>query len=111
MTLEDGRATNLYISVQPSGAIFETPLEISFPNADHLPANSEVLLMSFDHDAGRYVRVGTGHVTADGREVKSDPAAESVSAPGKPYRHRIRNPKSLLLATSKLKAILLLTTR
>ncbi|MEK6279385.1 MAG: hypothetical protein AABN95_03450 [Acidobacteriota bacterium] len=72
MTLEDGRATNLYISVQPSGAVFETPLEISFPNLDHSPANSEVLLMSFDHDAGRYVRVGTGHVTADGREVKSD---------------------------------------
>ena len=73
MTLEDGRATNLYISVQPSGAVFETPLEVSFPNLDGLPANKQVLLMSFDHDAGRYVTVGTGHVTADGREVKSDP--------------------------------------
>jgi hypothetical protein len=72
MTLEDGRATNLYISVQPSGAVFETPLEISFPNLDRLPANSEVSLMSFDHDAGRYVQVGTGHVSADGRDVKSD---------------------------------------
>ncbi|MFN0140548.1 MAG: hypothetical protein ACKVQW_10755 [Pyrinomonadaceae bacterium] len=72
MTLEDGRATNLYISVQPSGAVFETPLEISFPNLDRLATNSEVLLMSFDHDAGRYVRVGTGRVSSDGREVKSD---------------------------------------
>src|SRR6185369_9494256 len=34
MSLEDGRATNLYISVQPSGAVFETPLEVSFPNLD-----------------------------------------------------------------------------
>lgn len=75
MTLEDGRATSLYISVQPSGAIFETPLEISFPNLDRLPANSQVLLMSFDHDAGRYVQVGTGHVTQDGRSVKSDPGS------------------------------------
>lgn len=73
MSLDDGRATNLYISVQPSGAVFETPLEISFPNLDGAPANSEVLLMSFDHDAGRYVKVGTGHVTSDGREVRSDP--------------------------------------
>lgn len=73
MTLEDGLATNLYISVQPSGAVFETPLEVSFPNIDRLPANSEVLMMSFDHDAGRYVRVGTGHVSVDGRTVKSDP--------------------------------------
>ncbi|MEJ7712737.1 MAG: hypothetical protein WKF84_23535 [Pyrinomonadaceae bacterium] len=73
MVLEDGRAASLYISVQPSGALFETPLEISFPNLDRLPANSEVLLMSFDHDAGRYVRVGTGHVSADGRVVVSDP--------------------------------------
>jgi hypothetical protein len=72
MSLDDGRATNLYISVQPSGTVFETPLEISFPNLDALPANSEVLLMSFDHDAGRYVKVGTGHVTEDGREVRSD---------------------------------------
>jgi len=75
MTLEDGRATSLYISVQPSGAVFETPLEISFPNLDRLPANSQVLLMSFDHDAGRYVQVGTGHVSAEGREVKSDPGS------------------------------------
>lgn len=75
MALEDGRATNLYISVQPSGAIFETPLEVSFPNLDGLSANSEVLLMSFDHDAGRYVKVGTGHVNADGRTVQSDPGS------------------------------------
>lgn len=73
MTLEDGRATRLYISVQPSGAVFDPPLEVSFPNLDRLPANSEVLLMSFDHDAGRYVKVGTGHVSADGRVVNSDP--------------------------------------
>jgi Glucodextranase, domain B len=75
MTLEDGLATNLYISVQPSGAVFETPLEVSFPNLDRLPSNSEVLLMSFEHDAGRYVKVGSGRVTADGREVKSNPGS------------------------------------
>jgi hypothetical protein len=75
MTLEDGRATNLYISVQPSGAIFEPALKVSFPNLDRLPAESEVLLMSFDHDAGRYVKVGTGHVSADGRSVNSDPGS------------------------------------
>ncbi len=72
MTLEDGLATNLYISVQPSGAVFDPPLEVSFPNMDGLSANSQVLLMRFDHDAGRYVRVGTGHVSADGNIVKSD---------------------------------------
>lgn len=73
MALDDGRATNLYISVQPSGALFEPALEVSFPNLDRQPAGSEVLLMSFDHDAGRYVKVGTAHVTADGRSVQSDP--------------------------------------
>lgn len=75
MVLEEGRATNLYISVQPSGALFDQPLEISFPNVDRQPPNSEVLLMSFDHDAGRYVKVGTGHVTGDGRSVVSDPGS------------------------------------
>ena len=73
MPLDNGRATSLYISVQPSGAIFDPPLEISLPNLDRVAANKVVSLMSFDHDAGRYVKVGIGHVTADGREVKSDP--------------------------------------
>ncbi len=73
MVLEEGRSSNLYISVQPSGAVFDQPLEISFPNADHLPAGAETLLMSFDHDAGRYVKVGTAHVSADGKRVVSDP--------------------------------------
>ena len=72
MTLEDGRATNLYISVQPAGAIFDQPLQITFPNLDRLPPGSEALLMSFDHDAGRYVQVGTGHVSGDGSSVTSD---------------------------------------
>lgn len=75
MGLEDGRSTNLYVSVQPSGAIFDPPLEVSFPNLDRQPANSEVLLMSFDHDAGRYVRVGIGRVSADGKRVASEPGS------------------------------------
>lgn len=75
MPLEDGRATNLFISVQPSGAIFEPALEVSFPNLDRLAPNSPVLLMSFDHDAGRYVKVGAGRVSADGRAVRSDPGS------------------------------------
>jgi hypothetical protein len=44
MVLEDGRATNLYISVQPSGAIFDQPLKLSFPNVDQQPPNASVLL-------------------------------------------------------------------
>ncbi|HEV7744529.1 MAG TPA: hypothetical protein VGO56_06010 [Pyrinomonadaceae bacterium] len=75
MTLEDGLATNLYISVQPSGAIFEPALEVSLPNVDNSPAGSQVLLMSFDHEAGRYVQVGTATVSADGKQITSDPGS------------------------------------
>lgn len=75
MALEEGRATNLYISVQPSGAVFEPDLEVSFPNLDGLNPNEKSLLMSFDHDAGRYVQVGTARVSADGRVVISDPGS------------------------------------
>ena len=70
MPLEDGRATNLYISVQPSGTLFDPPLAIRFPNLDRQPPGAEVLLMSFDHDAGRYVQVGTARVSDDGRTVE-----------------------------------------
>lgn len=72
MALEDGRAASLYISVQPAGAIFDPPLAVTFPNLDGQPANTQVLLMSFDHDAGRYIRVGTGRVSADGKTVTSE---------------------------------------
>lgn len=72
MTLEEGRAASLYISVQPAGAIFDPPLRISFPNLDRLAPGTLVVLMSFDHDAGRYVQNGTGHVSADGRTVTGD---------------------------------------
>lgn len=75
MPLENGLATNLFISVQPAGAIFDQPLEVSFPNFDQLPPGTEVLLMSFDHDAGRYVQVGSGTVSADGQRVTSDPGS------------------------------------
>ncbi|MET0647681.1 MAG: carboxypeptidase-like regulatory domain-containing protein, partial [Pyrinomonadaceae bacterium] len=75
MPLEDGRASNLYISVQPSGALFEPALEVSFPNIDRLAPATPVLLMSFDHDAGRYVQNGTGTVSADGRTVTSEPGS------------------------------------
>jgi hypothetical protein len=75
MALEDGRATSLYISVQPAGAIFDPPLDVSFPNLDEIPANNQVLLMSFDHDAGRYVKVGTGRVSADGKTVSNEPGS------------------------------------
>ncbi|MBI4752154.1 MAG: hypothetical protein HY774_27010 [Acidobacteria bacterium] len=75
MALEDGRYTNLYISVQPSGALFDPPLQVTFPNIDHQPPYSRVLLMSFDHDAGRYVQVGTGQVSGDGQTISSDPTS------------------------------------
>ncbi|KAF0247864.1 MAG: hypothetical protein FD167_2732, partial [bacterium] len=75
MELEEGRYSSLYISVQPSGTIFDPPLEVTFPNLDQLPANSVVLLMSFDHDAGRYVQVGTGRVSLDGKQITSDPGS------------------------------------
>lgn len=73
MELDEGRVAGLYVSVQPSGAVFDPPLEISFPNLDGRSPGDPVLLMSFDHDVGRYVQVGTGHVSADGLNVRSDP--------------------------------------
>ncbi|HNG92346.1 MAG TPA: hypothetical protein PLB32_06085, partial [Acidobacteriota bacterium] len=75
MALENGLTTNLYVSVQPSGAIFDPPLEVEFPNLDGLAPNSPVLLMSFDHDAGRYVQAGTGTVDETGQIVRGNPGS------------------------------------
>lgn len=72
VSVEDGRATSLYLAVEPSGTRFDPPLSVILPNLDRCPAHSEVWLMNFDQKAGRYVKGGTGHVSADGKTIISD---------------------------------------
>jgi hypothetical protein len=60
---------------------FDVPAPVRFPNLDGLVPGQQSLIWSFDHDAGRWITIGTGTVTSDGSAIVSDPGV-GVLAPG-----------------------------
>lgn len=72
----------LVISIQAIGATtFDVPAPVTFPNLEGLKPGEKSLLMSFNHDAGRWEFIGNGTVSADGLTIVSDPGV-GVRAPG-----------------------------
>ncbi|MDH5763131.1 MAG: PKD domain-containing protein, partial [Nitrospinota bacterium] len=60
-------------TLQPLGAKFDPPVRVQFPNINGLPPGSITDLFQFHHDTSRFVPMGRGTVTEDGRFVISDP--------------------------------------
>ncbi len=75
MPLPDGLFTRHVIAVQPHGTVFEPPLPLETPNVDGLTPGKTIPLNSWDHDANRFVPVGTATVTNDGSYIVSDPGS------------------------------------
>ena len=73
MPLPDGGFTSMVFSIQPAHVTFDPPARIRLPNSDGLEPGTLVDLMSFNHDVGRYVIVGTAQVSEDGSSIKSGP--------------------------------------
>ncbi|KHG41357.1 hypothetical protein OA07_11900 [Aphanizomenon flos-aquae 2012/KM1/D3] len=91
--LPPGVNPQLVISIQAGGANgfnreadggatnFDVPAPIQFPNLEGLQPGEKSLFWSFDHDAGKWIVIGTGTVSEDGKTIKSDPGV-GVLAPG-----------------------------
>jgi membrane-associated phospholipid phosphatase/methionine-rich copper-binding protein CopC len=91
--LPPGANPKLVISIQAGGAggfnreakggstNFDVPAPIQFPNLEGLKPGEKSLFWSFDHDAGKWIVIGTGTVSADGKTIVSDPGV-GVIAPG-----------------------------
>lgn len=60
-------------TLQPIGAKFDPPVRIQFPNINGLPPGTVTEMYQFHHDTSRFVPVGKGTVTEDGRFIISDP--------------------------------------
>ena len=72
----------LVISIQAIGAEnFDVPAPVTFPNLDGLAPGEKALILSFDHDAGRWKSIGSGTVSDNGLTIVSDPGV-GVLAPG-----------------------------
>ncbi len=70
------------ITIQaPNTALFNTPLQITFPNVFLAAPGTKLNFLSFDHTTGRLVIEGTATVSADGRSVTSD-VGTGITKPG-----------------------------
>ncbi|XZE51374.1 Ig-like domain-containing protein [Planctomycetaceae bacterium SH139] len=82
---------NLVISIQagrnlsePNNSVpavrFDTPARVTFPNTDNLPVGEQTLIFSFDHDAGKWIVVGSGTVViTDSTDEQGEPITAIVS--------------------------------
>ncbi|MBI3833211.1 MAG: hypothetical protein HY287_02655 [Planctomycetes bacterium] len=75
MPIPDGAAPEFAWTLQPGGSHFNPPVSITYPNMDGLPAGAIANFLSFDHDTNKFEIVASGHVTADGQLIVTDPGA------------------------------------
>ncbi|NOS99999.1 MAG: hypothetical protein HOP29_05180 [Phycisphaerales bacterium] len=73
MPIPDGASPPFAWTVQPAGARFNPPIEITYPNMTGLAPGSIAYFLSFNHDTARFEIVASAHVTEDGSSIVSDP--------------------------------------
>lgn len=75
-----GQQPRFIVTIQPAGAVFNPPAEITLPNVDGLKPNAVTEMYSFDHDIGSFVAIGTGQVSDDGLTIRSSPGVGVLKA-------------------------------
>ena len=80
MPMPDGASPPFAWTLQPSGARFDPPLAVTYPNMSGLPAGAASFFLSFDHDRNEFAIVATGRVSDDGSTIVSDPGTGIATA-------------------------------
>lgn len=73
MPMPDGAAPPFAWTLQPHGAHFDPPIEITYPNMSALPPGAVAYFLNFDHDVNQFSIVASGRVSTDGSVIVSDP--------------------------------------
>jgi RHS repeat-associated protein len=68
-----GMLTPFIVAFQPANAVSSQPVAVDFPNPLATPPGSHVTFVTLDPTHGYMVPYGTGTVTSDGTQFKSDP--------------------------------------
>ena len=81
ISIQAGGANGFNREAQGGSTTFDVPAPLQFPNLEGLKPGEKALFWSFDHVAGKWVVIGTGTVSEDGKVIKSD-SGVGVLAPG-----------------------------
>jgi hypothetical protein len=81
ISIQAGGANGFNREAQGGSITFDVPSPLQFPNLEGLKPGEKALFWSFDHTAGKWVVIGTGTVSEDGKVIKSDEGV-GVLAPG-----------------------------
>src|SRR4030095_10747112 len=69
MPIPDEAAPPFAWTLQPAGATFDPPIEITYPNMSGLAPGAIANFLSFNHDTGRFEIVASGGVSDDGSVI------------------------------------------
>lgn len=75
-----GQQPRLIVTIQPAGARFDPPAQLTMPNVEGLAPGEVTEMYSFDHDLGAFVSIGPATVSDDGSVVVSNPGVGVVKA-------------------------------
>ena len=75
-----GQQPRLIVTIQPAGARFDPPAQLTLPNVEGLAPGEVTEMYSFDHDLGSFVSIGPATVSDDGSVVVSNPGVGVVKA-------------------------------
>ncbi len=73
MPVAGGKTSRFFDTIQPLNVLFDPPAQVSFPNADNLPAGTVTDIFTLSYTSGTFVRTGRGQVSEDGQLVRSLP--------------------------------------
>jgi PKD repeat protein len=73
MEPSNGSGPDLIWTLQPAGTRFSVPVQVTVPNTQGLAPGTVSEIYQYDHDLEQFVSAGTGHVSADGSVIVSDP--------------------------------------
>jgi PKD repeat protein len=73
MEPSNGTNPNVVWTIQPAGTKFSVPIQMTVPNTQGMAPGAVTEIFQYDHDLEQFVSIGTGHVSADGSVITSDP--------------------------------------
>ena len=76
----NGMQPQFIVTIQPHGAKFDPPAELTLPNVDAHRPGAEVEMYSYDHDLEEFVTIGLGTVSKDGSVITSNPGVGIIKA-------------------------------